>query len=143
MGRAARLSAREWLGRLDDRARLVSRWEAFFADVDVLLCPVMPTVAFPHDHSGTGPPGQLDRRIEIDGKPESYLFNLTWPGLITVANLPATALPTGRLVGGLPAGIQAVGAYLEDRTTLRFATLVQERLGGFVAPSMDVADLPA
>jgi amidase len=143
MGRAVRMSAREWLARLDDRARIVSRWEGFFAEVDILLCPVEPTVAFPHDHSGTGPPGQLDRTIEIDGRPEPYLFNLTWPGLITVANLPATAIPTGRLVGGLPAGIQAVSAYLEDRTTLRFATLVQERLGGFVAPPLDNVNLPA
>jgi amidase len=48
--------------------------------------------------------------------------------------LPSTAIPTQHFVDGLPTGIQAVGAYLEDRTTLRFATLVQERLGGFVRP---------
>jgi hypothetical protein len=39
-------------------------------------------------------------------------------------------VPTGRLVSGLPARVQADGAYLEDHTRLRFATLVQERLGG-------------
>jgi len=135
MGRAARLTARDWFQRLDQRSKLIEQWEAFFADVDILLCPVMATVAFPHDHSGVDHMGQLDRTLDIDGKPEPYLVNLAWPGLITVANLPATAIPTGHLVGGLPAGIQAVGAYLEDRTTLRFATLVQERLGGFVVPS--------
>jgi amidase len=79
-------------------------------------------------------PGQLARTIEIDGRPAPYLLNLAWPGLITVANLPSTAMPTGQLVGGLPAGVQAVGAYLEDRTTLRFAALAQERVGGFAAP---------
>ena len=134
MGRAARLTARDWFARLDDRIRLQAQWEAFFGDVDILLCPVMATVAFPHDHSGVDHTAQLHRTVEIDGRPAPYLANLCWPGLITVANLPATAIPTRQMVDGLPAGIQAVGAYLEDRTTLRFATLVQEHLGGFVAP---------
>jgi amidase len=52
---------------------------------------------------------------------------------VTVANLPATAIPTGRLIDGLPMGIQAVAPYLEDRTSLRFAALVEQELGGFVA----------
>lgn len=134
MGRGARMTARDWLGRLDDRVRLQARWEAFFRDVDILLCPVMSTVAFPHDHTGVDHTAQLHRTVEIDGEPAPYLANLCWPGLITVANLPSTAIPTRQMVDGLPAGIQAVGAYLEDRTTMRFATLVQERLGGFVAP---------
>jgi amidase len=134
MGRAARLTAREWFSRLDDRAELAAQWEAFFAEVDILLCPVMSTVAFPHDTSGVDHTAQLHRTVAIDGEPAPYLINLTWPGLITVANLPSTALLTRRLINGLPAGVQAVGAYLEDRTTLRFATLVQERLGGFVPP---------
>jgi amidase len=134
MGRAARLTAREWFARLDERARLAAQWESFFTDVDILLCPVMSTVAFPHDTSGVDHTAQLHRTVAIDGEPAPYLINLTWPGLITVANLPSTAMPTGRLVNDLPAGIQAVGAYLEDRTTLHFATLVQERLGGFVPP---------
>jgi amidase len=134
MGRAARLTAREWFARLDDRARLVQQWEAFFADADILLCPVMSTVAFPHDHSGVDHTAQLERTVAIDGEPAPYLINLTWPGLITVANLPSTAIPTRRFVDGLPAGVQAVSAFLDDRTTIRFATLVQQRLGGFVVP---------
>ena len=134
MGRAARLTAREWFARLDDRARIQAQWEALFADVDIVLCPVMATVAFPHDHSGVDHTAQLHRTIDIDGQPAPYLANLCWPGLITVANLPSTAIPTQHFVDGLPTGIQAVGAYLEDRTTLRFAALVQERLGGFVKP---------
>jgi amidase len=143
MGRAARLTAREWFARLDEQARIVARWEAFFADVDILLCPVMSTVAFPHDTSGVDHTAQLHRTVAIDGADAPYLINLAWPGYITVANLASTAIPTGRRVEGVPAGIQAVGAYLEDRTTLRFATLVQERLGGYVPPPLEELALEA
>ena len=53
----------------------------------------------------------------------------------TVARLPATAVPTGRLIDGLPMGVQLIGPYLADRTPLRFAQLVEQALGGFVAPA--------
>ena len=96
----------------------------------------MPTVAFPHDHSGTGPGhiAQYSRNHLVDGQECPYMEGLQWPGLATVAHLPATALPTGRFIDGLPMGVQAVGPYLEDRTTLRFARLVEQELGGYQAP---------
>jgi amidase len=77
---------------------------------------------------------QFDRRIVVDGRSLPYLDNLMWPGLVTIANLPATAIPTRHLVGGLPAGVQVVGPYLGDRTTLKFAQLLEQRLGGFMPP---------
>ena len=33
-----------------------------------------------------------------------------------------------------PIGVQIIGPYLEDRTTLRFAELIEREFGGFVAP---------
>jgi amidase len=57
-----------------------------------------------------------------------------WVGLPTVAYLPATAVPVGRTAAGLPVGIQIVGPYLEDRTTLAVAQCIAELLGGFVPP---------
>lgn len=134
MGRAARLSAREWFARREQRRALCAQWQRLFDEVDIVLCPVMSTPAFAHDLSGVDHTAQLRRRVAIDGVAHPYLINLTWPGLVTVADLPSTAIPTGRFVGGVPVGIQAVGAYLEDRTTLRFAALVQERLGGYRVP---------
>ena len=91
-------------------------------------------VAFPHDHSGTGPGhiAQYSRTLVVDGQPIPYLNGLQWPGLVTVANLPATAIPTGRLIEGLPMGLQVVGPYLQDRTSLRFAQLAEQALGGYV-----------
>ncbi len=93
----------------------------------------MPTVAFHHDQSGSGPGhiAQYTRTMQVDGKPVPYMNGLQWPGLVTVANLPATAIPTGRFIDGMPMGLQAVGPYLEDRTPLRFAQLAEQALGGF------------
>ena len=51
-----------------------------------------------------------------------------------MAYLPATAVPVGRTAGGLPVGVQIVGPYLEDRTTLAVARCIEELLGGFVPP---------
>ncbi|MBR1177199.1 amidase [Bradyrhizobium sp. KB893862 SZCCT0404] len=118
----------------EQRQKLFRAWRNFFVGHDVLLCPITPTVAFPHDTARADMAAQFERRIIVDGVPIPYMDNLTWPGLVTVANLPATAVPTRRLVGGLPAGIQIVGPYLGDRTTLKFAQLLDERLGGFVPP---------
>jgi amidase len=55
-----------------------------------------------------------------------------WVALATVACLPATVVPVGRTPAGLPVGIQIVGPYLEDRTTLAVARRMEELLGGFV-----------
>jgi amidase len=57
-----------------------------------------------------------------------------WAGLATSANLPATAMPVGLTRAGLPYGLQVIGPYLEDRTTLGFAELAEREFGGFQAP---------
>jgi len=35
----------------------------------------------------------------------------------------------------LPLGVQIVGPYLEDRTTITFASLIEREFGGFTPPS--------
>jgi amidase len=37
---------------------------------------------------------------------------------------------------GLPIGLQIIGPYLEDRTTIAFAELVEREFGGFVPPAL-------
>ena len=92
----------------------------------------MPTPAFPHDHS----PEQETRRINIDGKDYAYPDQLAWPGIATLPGLPATAIPIGLSPQGLPVGVQIVGPWLEDRTPLRLAELIEREFGGFVPPPM-------
>ena len=90
----------------------------------------MPTAAFPHDHRM---PYSM-RSIEIDGKEYPYFDQLVWPGIATTPGLPATAIPIDRSETGLPIGVQIVGPYLEDRTTIAFAQLIEREFGGFVPP---------
>ena len=133
---AVNQSLREWMAAAAERENLYRRWRDFFRNYDVLLCPITPTVAFPHDTSGTDITAQFSRTISVNGTQRPYLDNLAWPGVITVANLPATAVPTRRFVGGLPVGLQIVGPYMEDRTPLRFAQFCAREFGGFMPPPL-------
>ena len=136
IAKAIRFTHHQFLALAEQQAQLCLAWQKFFERYDVILCPIMPTVAFPHDQSGAGPGhiAQYSRTTMVDGKPVPYMNGLQWPGLATVANLPATAIPTGRFIEGMPMGLQVVGPFLEDRTTLRFAQLAEAALGGFVPP---------
>lgn len=97
-----------------------------------MICPIMPTPAYPHDHS----PEQALRTISIDGKDYPYSDQLAWPGVATLPGLPATAVPLGLSKDGLPVGVQVVGPFLEDRTPLKLAELIEREFGGFVPPQM-------
>ena len=78
------------------RARLRAQWRELFKSFDAVICPVMPTPAYPHDHS----PDQEKRRISIDGRNHVYTDQLAWPGIATLPGLPATAIPIGLVAGG-------------------------------------------
>jgi amidase len=120
---------RDWLRTHERREQIRARWAGFFRDHDVLLCPVMLTPAFVQDTSEF-----TTRRLRVNGEDRSYLENIEWPALITMALLPSTVIPVGRTAGGLPVGVQIVGPYLEDRTPLAFARAAERELGGFVPP---------
>ena len=130
--RGITLSHRDWLMAEGGRARLRAQWRELFGSFDAVICPVMPTPAYPHDHS----PDQETRRIDIDGKPYPYPDQLAWPGIATLPGLPATAIPIGLSPEGLPVGVQIVGPWLEDRTPLKLAELIEREFGGFVPPPM-------
>jgi amidase len=124
------VSHRDWIKADRVRSGIAAQWRALFREFDVVLCPVMPTAAFPHDHS----PDQRARRIDVDGVSVRYTDQGVWAGVATLTGLPATAAPVGRSTEGLPIGIQIIGPLLEDRTALRFAELVEREFGGFVPP---------
>ncbi|WP_280263050.1 amidase family protein, partial [Nocardia abscessus] len=105
-------------------------WRQLFAEFDAVVCPITPTPAFPHDHNG----GLENRHIDIDGIEYPYFDQLVWAGVATMPGLPATAIPAGRSPEGLPVGVQLIGPMFEDRTLLRLAELLEQKIGGFQAP---------
>jgi len=130
--RGIALTHRDWLMADGARTRLRAQWRELFKSFDAVICPIMPTPAYPHDHSED----QEKRRIEIDGKDYVYPDQLAWPGIATLPGLPATAIPIGFSPDGLPVGVQIVGPWLEDRTPLKLAELIEREFGGFVPPPM-------
>ena len=127
--RGAILSHREWAAADTARIKFQQQWTRLFREWDVVLCPPMPTAAPPHDHSP-----MAQRRIEIDGRQYSFFDQLVWPEIATTPGLPATAAPIGFSDSGLPLGVQIIGPYLEDRTPIAFAALIEREFGGFVPP---------
>lgn len=121
--------AREFIGQ--ERARMASRdaWGRYFEDVDVFLCPVDFTAAFPHDDRPFA-----DRRIETSEGPRRYDEQTFWVAQPALPGLPALAAPVGRGARGLPVGLQIVGPLFEDDTVLTFGELLAEATGGFEAP---------
>ena len=130
--RGATTSFRDWFLANARRSRLRAQWRALFREFDAVVTPVTPTPAFPHDHE----PEQTRRKLIVNGNPHDYFTNVLWPGVATLPGLPATALPLGRSPDGLPIGAQIVGPWLEDRTPLRLAQLIEREFGGFVAPGV-------
>ena len=111
-----RMSAHAWMDALDAQISFRRRWAALFEAFDVVLAPTLGVVAFEHM---TG--GWMDRTFTIDGVVTPFGAQVAWPGMATLANLPATAVPIGTTRAGLPIGMQIIGPYLEDRTTIAFA----------------------
>ena len=130
--RGIALSHRDWVMADGGRARLRAQWRVLFETFDAVICPVMPTPAFPHDHSDD----QEKRLINIDGTDHAFSDQLAWPGIATLPGLPATAIPIGLSSEGMPIGVQIVGPWLEDRTPLKLAELIEREFGGVVRPPM-------
>lgn len=124
------LSHRDWVLANGARTALRAQWRALFDTFDAVICPIMPTPAYPHDHS----PDQGTRVIMIDNAPHPYSDQLVWPGVATLPGLPATSIPLALSTNGLPVGVQIVGPWLEDRTPLKLAELIEREFGGFVPP---------
>jgi amidase len=129
--RAMMITYREWFAADTMRAQFQQQWRNLFREWDILMCPVIATPAFRHD-----PWLPLEaREIEIDGKRYPYRdTQLVWSAIPTTCGLPATVMPIDRSDMGQPIGMQIVGPYLEDRTTITFAELLEREFGGFTAP---------
>lgn len=127
--RGLELSAADYILILGQRELFRRAYREFFEEWDVLLAPVTLGPAFEHT---TAPWPQ--RTLDVNGQEVQYGLQMAYPAVATLTGQPATAFPAGLTRAGLPVGLQAIGPYLEDRTTVRFAALVAQEIGGFRAP---------
>ncbi len=112
---------REWLTNNERRLQIRLRWKQFFDEWDVVLAPIAPTVAYPHDQSSP----QNARTILVAGEERDYMDIMSWMGVFGMAYLPATALPIAMHSSGLPIGMQVVGPFLHDHTALAAAAIIE------------------
>jgi aspartyl-tRNA(Asn)/glutamyl-tRNA(Gln) amidotransferase subunit A len=91
------------------RAQVHCAIAPFFERYDLLLTPTMPLCAFAAGH--LMPPTGDWGEAWTDWSPYTYLFNLT--------QHPAASIPCGLSDGGLPIGLQIVGAIGADNLVLR------------------------
>jgi amidase len=93
------------------------QWQTLFEGFDGVVAPAFGTVAYPHVEMH-----EMARAVlTIDGQATPYGAQIAWPGVATFANLPATSAPIGRPPDGLPIGVQVIGPFLQDRTTIAIA----------------------
>lgn len=122
-------SAADYLAWHALREEYRASFRAFFGDWDLLLAPVTIVPAFRPRRVPW-----MEDTLEVDGQTVPYARLGLYPSIATLSGQPATAFPAGLNGEGLPIGLQAIGPYLEDRTPIRFAALVQEAFGGYQPP---------
>jgi aspartyl-tRNA(Asn)/glutamyl-tRNA(Gln) amidotransferase subunit A len=110
-------SAAEWQRASDRRSVLFRAVQRLFDNYDVIVTPTM-----------NAPPVGLD----AGGSIESEMY-AEWAGYLYPFNLtgnPALSVPCGFTAGGLPVGLQLVGAYHDEQRLIDVALAI-ERLGGW------------
>jgi amidase len=118
-------SAHDWIRLIATRDGYRVQWRAFFDEFDAVLCPPSGSSAFAHEE------GQdwEARQLLIDGKATPYGAQGAWSTMASMAGLPATVAPMARDAEGLPMGVQIIGPFLEDRSTIALARLIHEAFG--------------
>jgi len=129
---------REWLAVNERRQQHRERWAEFFEGFDAILLPVHPRAAIPHDH--TAP--MTDRMITVDGAERPYMDLFRWIAPAGASYLPAAVVPIGTDGDGLPIGVQIVGPFLQDRTTLEIARHITTITGGCPRPALARQSVP-
>jgi amidase len=119
-----------WLQETQRRLVFRALWQKYFERYDVFLLPTTFTAAFPHDRSEP----IFKRAVDMPGGKQPYLALGSWIASATLGGLPATVAPVGLTDTGLPAGLQIVAPMWEDGTSIEFAALLTDVIGGFSPP---------
>ena len=106
-------------GALIASATIANAFAAFFTEVDLLLTPTVPCVAWPFTQLGPD---------MIGGRPASPRGHAVFTPFVNHARLPAISIPCGTDSRGLPFGLQIIARRGQDRTLLRAARQIEALL---------------
>ncbi len=109
------ISAEAHLKALAERTRLVREWNQFLARIPLVLTPVCTELAYAHGFD-----------LESAARTRQVWEECATLMAIPVLGLPAMAVPTG-VAGGLPVGVQIVGARFREDMTLAAAAAIEAR----------------
>jgi Asp-tRNA(Asn)/Glu-tRNA(Gln) amidotransferase A subunit family amidase len=114
----ARMSLLDSAWAQAEQTRILQRFQATFADYDLVLSPTTPVSPF----AWTQPYAQV-----VDGKEQSNYYRwLALTYVITLTTHPALTLPCGTDAKGMPFGLQIVGPFRGDLQVLS-ASLAMEQ----------------
>ncbi|MER6309116.1 amidase [Streptomyces sp. NPDC001657] len=106
-----RLTPADLIAATTVRSRLHLAAVEFFSRYDLLLAPVSQVAPFD---------AELEYPTEVAGRPtETYLDWMRSAYLISLLGVPALSVPAGFTPGGLPVGLQFIGAPRADLAVLR------------------------
>ena len=100
-------------------ATIANAFAAFFIEVDLLLAPTVPCVAWPLTQLGPD---------MIGGRAASPRAHAVFTPFVNHARLPAISIPCGTDAVGLPFGLQLIARRGQDRTLLRAAQHIEALL---------------
>lgn len=130
--RSSTMLHRDWLLLSEQRELRRRSWDDFFTNFDIVLAPVAFVPAFEHIADGN----LYTRTLHVDGVDRPYAHLIAWTTQFGYVYLPSTVVPAGWTSDGLPVGIQIVGPYLGDATTIEFAKFVEAITGGYRVPPL-------
>lgn len=129
LARGLTQSHRDWLAAREAQARARGQMAEFLSGHDLLLCPVAPTSAPPHDAR------RLEQREQpAGGQLLPVLQHMFWLMLASTTGLPAVVVPVGTDEAGLPVGLQVIAPPRAERRALALAAYIESELGGFRPP---------
>jgi amidase len=137
--RSEALRHHDWVALDLERRRLARAWTKLLADHDVVICPVSPVVAVPHDPEPervADVEHRIARTIDVDGVARPYLSQMSWNIVVGMCGLPSTVAPVGMSPAGLPVGAQIVGRPFSDHTTIAVAGMLAQLTGGYRPPPL-------
>jgi aspartyl-tRNA(Asn)/glutamyl-tRNA(Gln) amidotransferase subunit A len=113
------LSGADVARAMEASTQIARAFAAFFTDIDVLLAPTVPCVAWPFTQLGP---------FEIGGKPSRPRGHAVFTPYANHAGVPAISIPCGTNAQGLPFGLQLIAARGRDRMLLDVAAQAERLL---------------